>query len=1489
MRKSTHFPAQTFVFALLFLFSIPLHTHAQIPAFPGAEGFGRYTTGGRNGEVYIVTNLNDAGAGSFRDAVSKPNRIVVFEVGGIIRISSRIVVSSNITIAGQTAPGDGIVIYGNGISFSGASNTICRYLRVRMGVNGDSGKDAFGLANGANIIFDHVSASWGKDETFSISWDNKGSEPTNITIQNSIIGQGLWSHSCGGLIQTDGGVSLYRNLYIDNKTRNPKVKGKNEFVNNIVYNWGNGGGYIMGDSEGPSEANLFNNYFIAGPAVNGNTAPFTRGNINFGAFAAGNYYDNNKDGSLNGSLLVQTDYGTGERAINWQANAYAYPLQPGAANILTAAQAYDTILQQVGASYPRRDQVDQFMINELSSLGTQGITISTFTNENLLPTGGPGLVSGAPAATDTDRDGMPDAWELAHGLNPNNAADAKTLNTDGYTNLEHYINTITDTPAPDFLRAPSGITATAVNATRIALSWTDNSSTETGFLLERSGDGNSYTVLATLSPNTVSYTDTTVTANKTWYYRLKAVTATDSSAYSTIASAKTPPVASSPAVPTSPSPANLYAYATAGNLALSWTGSTNALSYAVYFGTSADSLVKKADVTTAAYTIPALAERTTYYWRIDASNALGTTTGDVWHFTTATSFPTGIVGDWQLNTTADDDVIDSSAYGNNGAVVNIDDVQWVAGKKDNAIDLGNAVANSGIQIPHSDVLFFNKNPFSISLWIKAPAQTAQSYLAQKGTFVKNAATGATGKWWGIEVKDGKIRFAIDDDVTKSEIAVTNIPFFTNEWVHVVALRDTAAKKLRIYRNGMLEGEAADNTAQGMGQTDPLFLANTSDLTTPYKGLLDEVKLFNYAISETEVLQLYHSSPLPLQPFAPSVNSNAAIEGFDTVAVSWKGGVNTTQYKVYTATQADSLTIFATLPVSTAAYTFNQLQPNTVYYWRIDATGPAGTTTGAVWQLATGNSKGLVGHWKLDETSGTLAADASMYHQPGTLTNMADTGWTANGKYAGALKFTNPTATGAVSIPNAAQVLLDQNAFTISLWVKIPSNTYNLSSGGDCYLFQKGTFEATTGKWYGLQLKDGKLTFAIDDGVTKTDLAITVNAAPYNIFTNQWKHLVAVRDITSKQLKLYIDGILAGQKAYTTGTIGRLTPLLLGNSTENKPYRDLMDDVRIYNYALSSTEIKVLEDTTAPVAMARDITVALSGGQALITPAAIDNGSTDALGISTLTLDKTSFSCADIGSHSVVLTVTDRNGNQASDTAVVTVTGSLPQPVITISRTNNTPTGANASTLFLGYGAQQLTLTASDTSAYAAYTWTPAAHLNSATIANPVFTPDSAGLYTYQVTELNGSGCAGDTSTTLTVIDARCRGNNVSICKNGVNVCVTPAVAKLLIPAGYQPCACTTSGSIIDNIKSILKAFLTAFPNPIVNRGTVQCMVTKASTYRVEVYNLWGQLVRVAATGSAPAGTMITHELDVTGLANGIYTVKLVTSYESVSIKVIVQH
>ncbi|CAG7560666.1 unnamed protein product [Fusarium equiseti] len=425
---------------LLAFAAIPAIQAAQL-AFPGAEGFGRNAVGGREGKVYKVTNLNDKGEGSLRDAVSQPNRIVVFDVGGIIKISERIVVSKNIYIAGQSAPGGGIVVYGNGWSLSNANDSIVRYITIRMGRGGTSGKDAIGIADGKNIILDHVSVSWGRDETFSINGD-----VSNVTIQDSIIAQGLVSHSCGGLMQTDGGVSLFRNLYIDNKTRNPKVKGINDFQNNVcvatyqaivplltslwvIYNWGGGGGYIAGGSEADSYVNIVNNYFISGPETS--VTAFTRGNKYFHAYVKDNFYDSNRNGELDGTTLCHKT--TCYSDMDLVATPYEYPPP---AKTLTAEQAVDAVLTGVGNSL-HRDRVDTSLINEVKSYGKTGKLIS---NENDI--GGVGEIASGNALKDSDGDGIPDKWETANGLNPKDASDGMKIALNGYANLENYVNSL---------------------------------------------------------------------------------------------------------------------------------------------------------------------------------------------------------------------------------------------------------------------------------------------------------------------------------------------------------------------------------------------------------------------------------------------------------------------------------------------------------------------------------------------------------------------------------------------------------------------------------------------------------------------------------------------------------------------------------------------------------------------------------------------------------------------------------------------------------------------------------------------------------------------------------------------------------------------------------------------------------------------------------------------------------------------------------------
>ncbi|KAL6238353.1 hypothetical protein BDW75DRAFT_237452 [Aspergillus navahoensis] len=404
---------------------LPLcHSTTALLAFPGAEGFGATAVGGRGGDVYVVTNLEDSGEGSLRDAVSESDRIVVFAVGGVINIEDRIVVSKRVTILGQTAPGDGITVYGNGWSFSNADDAIVRYIRIRMGRGGDSGKDGITIAEGSNMIFDHVSVSWGRDETFSISGTAE-----NITVQNSIIAQGLETHSCGGLMQTDGGVSLFRNLYIDNKTRNPKVKGVNEFTNNVVYNWGGGGGYIAGDSSGQSYANIIGNYFISGPSTS--VTAFTRGNENFHGYVENNYYDPDQDGTLNGNELgvSSSNYG----GMDIVDTKYDYP---AVEYIMTPNEVVSYVTKNVGASLAR-DDVDSNLINQVLSYGTDGALISVEDDF-----GGVGDLDGGGTPTDTDGDGIPDDIETHLGTDPNVADSTGIDSSTGYSWLEVWANSL---------------------------------------------------------------------------------------------------------------------------------------------------------------------------------------------------------------------------------------------------------------------------------------------------------------------------------------------------------------------------------------------------------------------------------------------------------------------------------------------------------------------------------------------------------------------------------------------------------------------------------------------------------------------------------------------------------------------------------------------------------------------------------------------------------------------------------------------------------------------------------------------------------------------------------------------------------------------------------------------------------------------------------------------------------------------------------------
>lgn len=512
------------------LATVSISAGAQQLAFPGAQGWGRFATGGRAGTVYHVTNLNDSGSGSLRDAVSQSDRIVVFDVAGVIRINSRLAFKSNITVAGQTAPGEGITVYGDGISCSGASNVIIRHMRFRMGSVGTKDADCAGLSNGGNMIFDHCSFAWGQDENFSINWDNKGTKPHDITIQNCLIGQGLMQHAAGGLIQNCENITIYRNLFCDNKTRNFKVKGVHQYVNNIVYNWQSYAYEMGGESSGASYANVEGNLFINGPQTSTSADGFAGGNSEFHFYGSDNWQDRNKDGVYNATLFTGT--GGGDPV----STPYDYPeLETWAGNTLA-----EKLLPEVGATLPYRDLTDAYMVNEVLSFGTEGRLI---TSEKELPYGTPDTwtVFAGTKPADTDGDGMPDDWETANGTNPS-VNDAMTIASNGYANIENYINAITKADRQFYLRAPMLLKLVSSTTNSLTVGWSDFSDNEDGFIVEMKKDGTFQEIGRTAAGvSTLTIDDAGLEPGTGYDIRVRAYSGAELSDYSAAVTMKTQP------------------------------------------------------------------------------------------------------------------------------------------------------------------------------------------------------------------------------------------------------------------------------------------------------------------------------------------------------------------------------------------------------------------------------------------------------------------------------------------------------------------------------------------------------------------------------------------------------------------------------------------------------------------------------------------------------------------------------------------------------------------------------------------------------------------------------------------------------------------------------------------------------------------------------------------------------------------------------------
>ncbi len=413
-------------------------------AFPGAEGFGKYASGGRGGKLLIVTNLNDDGPGSLREAVKKKGaRTIVFSVAGNIELKSPLNIrNDSITIAGQSAPGQGICISNYPVTLQ-ANNVIIRFMRFRLGdVSGLEADAISGNRGNENVIIDHCSISWATDECASF-YRNK-----NFTMQWCIISESLnhsvhtkGDHGYGGIWGGEG-ATFHHNLLAHHTSRLPRFSGSSttpnppgelvDFRNNVIYNWKNNNTY--GGESG--RYNMVNNYYKPGPASKRRNQILDPSSP-FGSFYMdGNVYEGNDE--------ISSDNWKGVKAEDFDSLRVPSAFFVETIQDQSARAAFAAVIRHAGASF-QRDAVDERVIKDVcEGTGTGGKARDGIIDSQKDVGGWPALKS-APAPTDSDKDGIPDKWEKKLKLDPANPADGQTLSANGYTNLEIYLNKLVST------------------------------------------------------------------------------------------------------------------------------------------------------------------------------------------------------------------------------------------------------------------------------------------------------------------------------------------------------------------------------------------------------------------------------------------------------------------------------------------------------------------------------------------------------------------------------------------------------------------------------------------------------------------------------------------------------------------------------------------------------------------------------------------------------------------------------------------------------------------------------------------------------------------------------------------------------------------------------------------------------------------------------------------------------------------------------------
>ncbi|UJP64905.1 LamG-like jellyroll fold domain-containing protein [Mongoliitalea daihaiensis] len=920
----------------------------EISAFPGAEGFGRFASGGRGGQILKVTNLNDDGPGSFREAVrTRGPRIVVFEVSGNIQLQSTLIINEpNITIAGQTAPGDGITITNYKVRIN-TENVIVRFLRFRLGDNffvGDN--DALEVRNSEHVIIDHCSLSWGTDETGSF-YGNR-----NFTLQWSILSEGLnrsihesgGAHGFGGLW---GGfnASFHHNLLAHFTQRNPafdhvglfsspqqleRWRGVVDMRNNIIYNW-----QFMPSSGGElATVNLVNNYYKPGPATNNlnwflrPTNPsggaygkfFISGNILFGNNAVS--IDNWNGVTLQNSQLTNDFLHTLKLSSPLPADVYE--------NNNSASVSYQRVLANAGANL-FRDPVDTRIVQETQN-GTFTFRGSNGSRNGIIDSqkdvgGWPNLRS-LPAPLDTDGDGIPDAWELANGLNPQVPNDKEYNLSPYYTDIEVYINSLVQNlvtaqspgvPQRVQLTLPSN--NQSVVPVEISLAWRPLSNAQSYTLQFSKASDFSSGVITVNNITNHSIVYPSLDPNSTYFWRVRARNASGNGPYSLTGTFRTITTNVVPARTVLLSP-SLDSQGVGLTPMFSWAKVPNATNYRIQVSTTSDFsniIINQSNLTTNQFQATVrLQENRVYFWRVRASNALGNGSNSL-----VGSFRT-----LSFNTNPSPVVAIAPFGGLNIDPINVR-LQWI----DNP-----TAERYQIQVS-TDPTF--------QTW------TLNNNSVEGGELNISNLSSNTVYYWRIRGinRSGTGSFSITHQFKTKAFSITPAQINLTNPVH----------DSNIFSSSILFSWEEDPIAQSYRfqlSTNPNFtsfvtnvggLTNTSrtvsNLTTN-RDYFWRVQAVNEAgAGEFSEVRKVRAATFSGTPPATNLISplNEAVVGASTVLFSWENQPNTEFYRLEVSESFNfSTTVLVRTSIRGTSIAVDGLQTNRTYFWRIRTSNPAGT-------------------------------------------------------------------------------------------------------------------------------------------------------------------------------------------------------------------------------------------------------------------------------------------------------------------------------------------------------------------------------------------------------------------------------------------------------------------------------------------------------------------------------------------------------------------